>query len=376
MSEETAIYFQLYYGNRGIDKSSWFQHALIYWDKLVVIRPTRLLGGGLNLNREEELEQAGLLRILDPVDALKGDRADLDQVFLQLVDSLEPYDVYLNHARDSSDIGRHLFRLATNWRLVQFDRAAGDLFWELEARRLARPGYCGPDSMNRWARKPRRSRTRRMSSSADTWTMDVRVIYLYGVYLAASMLRQESSFEPVTDSNEDLTALARPVASATDALQTFSRAAIMDALPVPTYPISIGELIEFKRKHVTQLRELRTYLSGKLAELALVNDEFVRATRAEIIKHELRKDVTQLSRQMSRRNWPRIAFGGIAGIVASVFATGSAATSGSAALPLGLGIAAGVTSIPPAVIAAGEIFRTARSIKGSPLAYAALTERL
>jgi hypothetical protein len=344
MSEHTALYLGLYFGNRGIAKSSWFKHALLYWDKLAVIRLRMVDEWRLNLNQEDELQNAGLLRVINPEEALKGNSEDLDRIFLQAVDALEPFAGPRGPGYDPE-----------HWCVTQSDKSASHLFRELEVRRLVLRGEGG---------------------DPDSCLMDYRAAYWYDMYLTALMLAQENDLDPLARDQKALSDLTRPTVNITDAIQTLRCATIMDALPVPVNPVPIGQLIEFKRHHAIQLRELREYLSGKLAELALIDDESIRLTRAEIIKHEVRQDIMLLSQQMSKRYWPKIAFGGIAGIAASALATGAAAASGGATLPTGLGIAAGLTGIPPAIICAGEAFRTARSSKGSPVAYAALTGRL
>src|SRR5262249_3544538 len=199
---------------------------------------------------------------------------------------------------------------------------------------------------------------------------------IYMAYLAGSICRENEGFYPVTDKSHVLSDLVEPGYDVGTRLRTLRYAAITQALPVPSQPLSPAELKSFKDLHGEQLCRLRRYLDGQLVDLAAIDDPFLRDVKTESVLQEIRDDVAVLTEQMSKRRWPRIVLVGIGGVLASAMTVGTAIVAGGTPLALGLGIGAGIVSMGPAGFEAADLMGSPRIAQRSPLAYPALGQPL
>jgi hypothetical protein len=334
-----------------VPETPWFNQILLYWDDAFSIVPAQLREDKLSqLGRYmTELYDAGLLGFVDPDPILTANSVDLNDQFMDLLDTYEP-------PVDTS---------AWRWTRLHAAKGTDVIFMNLVERGLVHRKYV------------RRTLGNRSYTVADDWFMVERGIGdLYVAFLAGSTCRFFEGIYPVTDSDYALTNFM----SASDGTSRFAQewryAAITKALPVPSRIIPPAELASFKEKHRDKLRRLRLHLNSHLAELATIHDADSRAARTASILDDIKDDVAVLHEQMQSRRWPRIALAGVGGIVASGLGLGAIIASGGNALALGLGIAAGVAAFGPAAYGAADTIRSGRFDSNSPLAYAVLAEAL
>lgn len=200
------------------------------------------------------------------------------------------------------------------------------------------------------------------------WLVERQTAGLYMAYLVGSMCRIERDLVPVTDAGARLAKLAQPIGGTKSDLDELVYVTIHDVLPIPALEVAIDELRRFKDTHAEQLRDLRVYITGKLADLVLVPDRTVRAAKLAEVKREVREDVRRLQAEMSKRGWP-VRLGGACALAGSALSVGTAVASGGTALALGLG----VTSAVAGIVAATSGLRVPQGTDThAPLAYAAL----
>jgi hypothetical protein len=198
---------------------------------------------------------------------------------------------------------------------------------------------------------------------------------LWVAYLAGSACRQYQGFFPVTDSNFAQAGVMPLIGASPSFSQEWRYSAITKALPIPSRLIPPKEIRSFKDKHREELRRLRLYLNGHLAELATIQDADFRAARISSIFEEIKDELAIVRERMSKRRWP-LALAGVGGVVASGLDIGATIASGGDALALGLGISAGAVAILAAFYGTAELIRDPRFDVNSPLAYAVLVEDL
>jgi hypothetical protein len=134
----------------------------------------------------------------------------------------------------------------------------------------------------------------------------------------------------------------------------------------------VEELRAFKDQHAEQLRRCRTFLDGKLADLAGEVDVEARHARAAVAMQEIQDDVAILRQRMTKRRWPRVTLVGFGGIMGTALSTAATVAAGGFPLAVGLGVGAGVLQLGGAAYAASDLLREPRFNSRAPLAYAAL----
>lgn len=246
--------------------------------------------------------------------------------------------------------------------LIHLGKGPRELFPELAHRGLAYPS--------------RRQPSRHVGGGDEWWVVEKSTADLYMAYLVGSICRINPGFCPVTDSSQTLDSLTQSVDNTSSRLAELRYATIMEALPMPCQPVPPLKLARFKERYGDELRRLRIYLNGKLADLVAIDDEYLRDVKRDSILQEIRDDVARLTEQMSKQGWPKIIFFGVAGVVAVGLAVGTAIVTGGSALALGLGIGGQVAALGPAVYQAADVIGSSRLNAREPLAYAALAGAL
>jgi hypothetical protein len=327
---DTALYFPYI----SVPPGQWFTRVLLYWDGVASVVPRYLSDRSAVLTPfMEELVDAQLVRQVSPDQAQWHNEGGFDEGFLAMLDASGLVD---------SDGPRQ-------WTRMHREKASRYLFNEIVERRL---GYW--DDIRQWC-------------FMEEWTAG-----LYMAFLVGSICRVENDLVPVTDMDERLTRLARPVASSKSKLDELVSATIQDVLPIPAADIPLRELSRFKADNAEQLRNLRIHLNGKLADLVLIRDETVRAAKTAEAQREISESVRRLQEKMGRHSWP-IVLGGAAALASPALGIGAAIVTGGAALALGLGLGSAVTGLGGAALG---MHRSPRIDRNSPVAYAALAGRL
>jgi hypothetical protein len=324
----------LYFPYISLPNDSWFTRVLLYWDSVASIVPQRISPRDPEMTPfMRHLIAAQIVRPLRPDHAFSSDRrGGFDQEFLALLD-----------ASGLPEPGEQ-----RKWTRLNWEKGTVGLFEQMAARGLAFP------EERRW------------------WRVERQSAGLYMAYLVGSMCRVERDLVPVTNASAQLAKLAQPIAGTKSDLDELVYVTIHDVLPIPTQEVPLDELCRFKDTHAERLRDLRVYLTAKLADLVLIPDRTVRVAKLAEVQREVREDVRRLQAEMSKRSWP-VRLGGACALASPVLSIGTAVASGGTALALGLGVASAVAGV--ATAAAGlRVPQGADS--GSPLAYAALAGQL
>jgi Family of unknown function (DUF6236) len=358
---ETALYFPYI----RVPESAWFTQVLLYWDGAASIIPRQMRNDMTGLGKYmNELIGAGLLRPIDPDYAIKGGQREFDDRFLTL---LETHKFPKICKPGLTRAGRKTLSHPERWTRIHKDKVSFGLVDELNSRGLACSLGDFPTSAVR--ADP--------NHSSWWWAFESKVAELYMLYITGSLCRNDESLFPVTDTESSLQALVEPIsADASSRLRVLTYSTITQALPAPSRLVPPDEIASFKDRHGDQLRRLRQSLNGKLADLAAIDDDFLRDTKTESFIQEIQDDVAVLVEQMEKRRWPRIVFVGVGGFVASAAALGLTIASGGTALAVGLGITGGIASLGPVGYQAADLFRSPRFDEHSPMAYAALAQAL
>jgi hypothetical protein len=341
MAESAAMETALYFPYMRVPQDPWFTQILLYWDNAAIIAPFSLwthCGNGSLGGYISELVDARLLQLVDANDLPGGSQRKLRDSFLARLSNY-------SHTGEVSQ-----------WMTLHGGKLADDILKELYRRGLARPlhgtGY------EAW------------------WNVEYTIANLYMFYLAGAICGSHDGFHPVTDSEDAISLLGSENDNKITRLRKLRYAAVFNALPVPSQPIPAVEIARFKDEHNEELHRIRTFLDGKLADAAAIDDEDLRRSKANEIMQEIAHDVVVLRDQMKRRNWPRIVFMGLGGVASAGLAVAATSVAGGDVLALGLGIASGVTSLAGAGYQTEEIIRASRFDQHAPLVYAALTPDL
>jgi hypothetical protein len=327
---DTALYFPYI----RVPETSWFTQVLLYWDRAASIVPYRMWGDENELGPYmSQLIKAGLVQAI-PAGEVPLREYLFDSIFLDdLPDPAYPTDTW-------------------RWTRLYSEKGSEYLFDTLMGRGLARPSH------------------------GDWYEVEERTAGLYVAYLAGSFCGINHDMFPVTDKSEILAGLTQPIDNTASRLAEWRYATITQALPMPSHTVPPLELARFKEHYGDELRRLRTYLNGKLIDLATTDDEYALQVKKERILQEIRDDVARLTEQMSRRRWPRTILVGVGGVVAAGLTTGAVIATGGSALAFGLGIAGSAAALGPAAYQASDVIRSPRIDLREPLAYAALAGAL
>ena len=104
-------------------------------------------------------------------------------------------------------------------------------------------------------------------------------------------------------------------------------------------------------------------MEGALIDVAAIADPDLQRAKAELVRQDLAEQVETLRARMQARNWPRIVFGTVCGVLAVTI-------PGAQALAAGSLVTAGLT-VPSAASGLYALLAGRAREPGGPLAYAA-----
>ncbi|WP_328786331.1 MULTISPECIES: hypothetical protein [unclassified Streptomyces] len=257
-------------------QTSWFTQVLLYWEKAATIVPASLR------ERDEvfgpymsDLTQQGLVETISPDETVWDMSGDFETGFFEVLRSFDgmPGSDRWRWRRMAEGGGP----LRPGWTLVHAGKAQYGVFDRLATRGLARqgPGW-------------------------DWWEVEERTADLYMTYLAGVICGTREGLFPITDSVQHIADLAPPDRDPQARLGKLRYAAIMRALPAPTAIIPTRELALFKDSHQEELTRLRRFLDGKIADIALIDDDHIRQVRCEAACQEIEDEVDSLREQMAK----------------------------------------------------------------------------
>lgn len=348
---DTALYFPYIQ----VPRTAWFTQILLYWDQAATIVPFSLWDQpGIYDPYMHQLEGAGLLRLMSPDDAWPVGQDQFDDAFLRLLDA-RAEDPGKQEAAAEPD-GPQRLSPEVEFTRVHIGKMSVRLFSELACRGLALRGE-GPEHET-W------------------WQIEISTADLFMAYLAAVLSGAKPGTLPVTDSSRNISMLAGTSGSDKRRLDALRYRVITEALPVPSGPVAATKLKGFKEDNSEQLRRCRTFLDGKLADLAALPDDELSDVRFSAIKQPIEDDVAKLVEQMNKRRWPDVTMLGWAGVTGASLGTAATASGAETPLALGLGVGAGALQLGKEMYTTLKLMKEPRFDARSPLAYAALASRL
>jgi hypothetical protein len=346
----------LYFPYMRVPDSPALTRVLLYWDELGVIWPAA--APPPRTERMKALVGSGLVVQVD---------------LGRLQDPWKPYSEFLRLLQDSG-IARDLWnRTAPGERgepvvseneMEEFPAAFADESSRVFQIHVAK----SPDEFSLWSQIEAWGGAR-PAETADWMLVERRVGLLYLAVLAAHVGRAEG-MAPITDRGQLLSRMGVGRGGLTT-LELFDRmrgAVIRDALPAPSDPVSVRDLVAFKERHRELLRSFRRYVERELVECARERDEDLRSMMLVELASEIRDRVAELHAKMSERRWPTVP-GLLCAAVSSAPAAFQAATGSDA-----------IAAASVATTALAEVMRSAltgplAAIEGSPMAYAALAQQ-
>jgi hypothetical protein len=327
---DTALYFPYIQ----VPQSTWFTQVLLYWDNAASIVPSSIQDDQQELGSYmSELMREGLVHSVMP-DRVLGYNFDVfSEGFLSILETHRPLGTIDDgHAQ-----------------LIHEEKMSRVVYRDLARRGLAR----------------------RMEKKDGWWLVELSTSALYMGYLTGALCGADRDLFPVTNSAESMALLGPPGSDVASQLKSLRYAALAQALPAPSRPVSAAQLKEFKDQHGDDLRRLRRHLNGELARIIAVEDPELREATKDGIFQNIEDQVARLGEQMTRRHWPRIVLVGFAGVVATAMATVGAAVTPASALIHGLDIGSTAIALSPALIQAADAVRAPRFDVHSPFVYAA-----
>jgi hypothetical protein len=376
-TKETALYFPYIQ----VPSTTWFTQVLLYWDAAASIVPYRERDKTKFSPYMSQLIKAGLLHTIKANDAFQKNADTFDQGFLRMLDSRKPR---LPDSRQETRIGkgelsRPLLKELGERRLARVHREpvysyTDDEGYETVIHQNKAPAELFEELGNRGLAYRRPTTTRHVGGGGQWWVMEKSTSDLYMAYLVGSICRINPGFYPVTDTSQTLADLAQPTENTSSRLAELRYATIMDALPMPSQPVTPSQLVEFKdqKDNENRLHLLRNHLNRQLADVVNEEDEYLRQVKMQGIQQEIHDEVEVLTERMSRQPWPRIILGGVAGVVAAGLTVGAVIATGGGALALGLGIGGAIAAGGQAGYQVADVIRPSRLATRSPLAYAVL----
>lgn len=339
MDTQTALYFPYI----RVPQTPWFTQVLLYWDRAATIVPSPLWRDEDEIDPfMRDLRDAGLLSLLSPDEGLYGlkNYEAFGDGFLQLldrqIDPMEPRQFVRLHVRKMGMM----------------------IFHQLKDKGLARR----PRERGAW------------------YEVEHRTADLYMAYLASVMSASHPGTFPVTDSPGALGTLnlhgVRDERSTAQRLAALRYSVIEQALPAPQGPVSVEELRRFKDDNTEALRRCRTYLDGKLADLAALDDPDLRQVKQVALLQEIEDDVARLQEQMTERRWPKISLVGFGGVVGAALSMADQLADADNPLAMGLAVGTGLLSLAPPMYDLFEMVDQPQMDPRAPLAYAVLAGRL
>jgi hypothetical protein len=333
----------LYFPYIRTPEDEWFTRALLFWDSVGTIVPGGFTGDRPYVtSRMRELHDEGLLEEVDPLLYLRKVPEFASQ-FLSYLDLNET--VQRKQRQPFSEMtttGVHMWKL-------------GELAEALEGRGLAQRRV--GDGWGLWV-------------EVEEYTAD-----LFMAYLAATLgPLQDVPMDPLTNREQAMVALLGAdsrTGSTLKQARNFRLGILEELLPAPAVSIPAQELAKFKRDHEEELVSFRDRVNEELLKVGALVEDDAQQEQAEISRRNLLRERDQIVGLMSRRRWPGIVFGGIAGLV-------GAATTAAAPFLVGGGLAAAALGAPGMAsgsYAAIRGMRTRQHFEGRPMAYAALTHK-
>lgn len=220
----------------------------------------------------------------------------------------------------------------------------------------------------------------RHEGGGEWWQVEERTADLYMAYLASEMSAVDSGIFPVTDSPAAIGTLNQQGLSdnrsTTQRLAALRYAVIEQTLPAPQGPVPAAELRRFKDDNAERLQRCRTYLDGKLADLATIDDPALREVKQSALVQEIEDDVSLLQEQMARRLWPKITLVGIGGVMGAALSMGDQLSDAANPLAYGLAVGTGLINLGAPGYGLYELLKQPRLDPRAPLAYAALASQL
>ncbi|NJD90411.1 MAG: hypothetical protein FIA91_02675 [Geobacter sp.] len=324
----------IYYPYINVPRNSWFSKILLYWDEVGAIVPSEYIEDPQRLGPYmRELVKEQLVTQLVPGMYLWNLR-NFATAFIQHID---------NNYRP------HPFLYRIPWVKIHMEKLqdVGDMLVE---KQLARRN---PLDGGAW------------------YEVEPRIANIFMAYLAAVLGQTVSQdrFYPITD-NERLLNPFIPHSKFNKEANFVRKVVLEGVLPSPARAVEPGQLADFKSKYSKELKAFRREVEGRVAEIAIIEDDGARIFRLNQAKSSMQEIVEELSSRMTEeKKWPKVTFSDFCAIGGSV-ASGYKAILDN---DLKFGLVAAGFGLAPAIFNA---FKDSDiQLEDKPLAYAALARR-
>jgi len=320
----------LYFPYINVPDGQWFNHILLYWDKVSSIVPTEFVfDPELFSPHMRNLVAAGLVDQIMPGSYIYK-IPKFEEAFLEYVDRRLLMGEF---SRPMHTINLHLEKM-------------GNIADELVKRRLARR------SDSNWY-------------LVDRWVGDA-----FMAYLASTLgLLDDIQAAPVTDDLKSLQILDDKEVLLRQS-NSVERARVRhqlleEALPLPDGPIDIDSILYFKNTYGNLRADFRNYIEGACIEIANIRDDLAKQEKITLTKHEIKDKVKDITDAM-RSRWQRISLGSLIPIIGA-----GTALIAEDRLDHPIVMTTLSFSLVAAIYQAYEGYRQYQQVLSHPLAYAA-----
>lgn len=287
----------LYYPYINVPNSSWFTKALLYWDKVGSIIPYEYTQNPNNLDQfTRELLREELIEQVIP-GAHIWDIPNFTTAFLEFLLSND----FINERRKAFQSGEK-FRL----HIEKMDGIEKNLEELKLAREVDYPWY----------------------------DVEAKTAREFMAYLAASLGKHKNlGFAPTTDDISYLELFKKssaPSKKESNEVKKLRVEILNEILPVPTGPLDLFEIRNFKEKHSHKLKTFRNNIEKELILLSDINDPELKKKRVKLFKEEADHHINEITRKMRKTGLKNISIGDLGSVIASTLSTSIGATYGLA----------------------------------------------
>ncbi|MET0650601.1 MAG: hypothetical protein ABW208_28670 [Pyrinomonadaceae bacterium] len=296
----------LYFPHMEVPQSAWLTRTLLYWDTVGVIMPYQYVEEPEKLNEHtRSLIEANLVTQVIPSDYLH-EIPNFSTAFLDYVGSL---GTELDRRRHQfhPDAYSHIHVQKFGYKPIHAEKL-GSMPVHLDKTNDIAYGLVNL-GVAKWSDYP--------------WVnVEPQTAYEFMGYLAAVLGHHpELQFTPVTDKSLNLVKLvaAEKRRARMDEQLNYLRLQVLeDVLPVPTVPLRVRDVEDFKRRHGEQLSRFRRTIEAELTVLADIQDADLRERRLELFIEGAREEIQDIQSKMIDNRWSRVVYGKLCALLGKV----------------------------------------------------------
>jgi hypothetical protein len=296
----------LYFPHIEVPQSAWLTRTLLYWDTVGVIMPYQYVEEPDKLNEHtRSLIEANLVTQVIPSDYLH-EVPNFTTAFINYVESLGA-ELERRRTEFHPEAYSHVHVQKFGYKQIHAEKM-GSMPIHLDktsdiAYNLVHLGVA------KWSEYP--------------WVnVEPQTAYEFMSYLAAVLGHHpDLQFAPVTDKPNNLVKLVaaeKRRARMNETLNTLRLEVLEDILPVPTAPLRVRDIEDFKRRHGEQLGRFRRSIEAELTVLADIQDPNLRERRLELFMDGAQEEIQDIQSKMIDNRWSRVICGKFCALLGKV----------------------------------------------------------